>query len=35
MNEILEPKILEPMIAEIQREAATTRRLLERVLRIN
>lgn len=35
MNTILEPKIvgpiLEPMIAEIQQEAATTKRVLERV----
>jgi uncharacterized damage-inducible protein DinB len=31
MSKVLEPKIFEPMIGEIQQEAATTRRVLERV----
>jgi hypothetical protein len=31
MSKTLERKIFEPMIAEIQREAATTRQVLERV----
>jgi uncharacterized damage-inducible protein DinB len=31
MSKVLEPRIFEPMIGEIQQEAATTKRVLERV----